>query len=677
MSSPETDAFHLFHLSDLTFDLSSPATLTSAQLCLALFNPDYDKNVHEAKLKRTWRARREKTRPRIGKVPIGNLASEDERNAHPGDRWPGFELCDLSFTVPDEAGLDELESWQLAASLLVSGGPTHHNTDIPFELAEALSVVLIHNVPRYSVFEDIRHLLLSLSQIAPAGLKMSFGHGPSQRSRQSGAEVSTCFAAYLVPEDAMEVEKRLKGQRFGGEILSSEMAHPPRFSDGRPKDRMWRWQNFDKHFKELWSRGSIRVARLENGLPALHQRSPSPARNIKRRQSSPLPPYGFAPPAPPPPPSVSKKDPRDDEPVPWVVAQPLFQLFVSNLPEFVRIGEMREFFDDCVGLCGITLGTPNAKFHNCAGWLIFTEKSERDAAQVQLHNQRFPGERAPLYLEKAEPRKTTTHLYWRDMSKEFRSKFRDGPGMPSTNGPATQSSPISPHDHMRGSFSQYPTPASISTPSPAPGSLVPGENPANGPAKNKIHPSRLGLIPEGPRSTTEIDEALASLIPFQPVAAFPPPAPTGTNASPLPTGPRFSHAPKRDSTMVDPPLMSRSPSNEKRAKEDMPIPTGPRSLSIKGFGTKSPTRPPSAPLPPSPSPPKFSLPFKMPEPPKVVASLLSQLGGSLSSGPNGAAEEIVDAQAPSVHKESSEVQNGDVQMEEEEDVKPNIVPESN
>ncbi|KAL8276318.1 hypothetical protein RQP46_011284 [Phenoliferia psychrophenolica] len=107
--------------------------------------------------------------------------------------------------------------------------------------------------------------------------------------------------------------------------------------------------------------------------------------------------------------------------MPHYLHRNLKQLFVSNLPEHVTIGQARNFFDDHEGLAGIFLGSASQKYHNCASWLIFTNSRDRDACLKKLANGvTFPGMKVPLYVEYAEPTKVRVSFKWLDMSKEYR-----------------------------------------------------------------------------------------------------------------------------------------------------------------------------------------------------------------------------------------------------------------
>lgn len=110
------NAFPFFHLLESTFSLDNLAALTSAQLASAwLLHPDYDAATHERKIKKLWRARREKGRSRLHgqadvALAIGVNAPREDRLVDP---YPGFELIDLAFPIYDD-DLDSLSSAQLA-----------------------------------------------------------------------------------------------------------------------------------------------------------------------------------------------------------------------------------------------------------------------------------------------------------------------------------------------------------------------------------------------------------------------------------------------------------------------------------------------------------------------------------------------------------------------------------
>lgn len=108
----DQDPFPFFHLSNLNFDLSSPSSLTSAQLVLAQFNPNYSPDLHH-RFVRAFRQRREKNRARIGLLPLRKFASSSS-SASADQEWPNFELSQLNFNLDS---LDALTSAQLAVSI--------------------------------------------------------------------------------------------------------------------------------------------------------------------------------------------------------------------------------------------------------------------------------------------------------------------------------------------------------------------------------------------------------------------------------------------------------------------------------------------------------------------------------------------------------------------------------
>ncbi|KAL8286863.1 hypothetical protein RQP46_003869 [Phenoliferia psychrophenolica] len=108
--------FPFFHLQSAAFDLADLGSLTSAQLASAwILHPDYNEATHLRKIKKLWRARREKGRALLSlegeERGIGVYATREERQVDP---FAGFELIDLGFEFdPDD--LDALSSAQLAA----------------------------------------------------------------------------------------------------------------------------------------------------------------------------------------------------------------------------------------------------------------------------------------------------------------------------------------------------------------------------------------------------------------------------------------------------------------------------------------------------------------------------------------------------------------------------------
>ncbi|KAM0754899.1 hypothetical protein T439DRAFT_321958 [Meredithblackwellia eburnea MCA 4105] len=105
--------FHLIHFDDYDLD-GDVSKLTAAQLAAAwIGHPDFDGHIHERKIKRAWRAKREQARARgelnNPDVPMGFNAPPELRRLDPFVR---FELIDLTFSIPED--LDELNSAQLA-----------------------------------------------------------------------------------------------------------------------------------------------------------------------------------------------------------------------------------------------------------------------------------------------------------------------------------------------------------------------------------------------------------------------------------------------------------------------------------------------------------------------------------------------------------------------------------
>ncbi|GAA5843287.1 hypothetical protein JCM9279_002051 [Rhodotorula babjevae] len=114
--TPDGDPFPLLHLADLSFDISSPASLADLaayQLAFAPWSASWDDSMAAA-LKRTWRRRREKARPLItAREPMGIHAPLELQQQ---EQFPRFECVDLAFDLdPTNDDLDHLSSAQLAA----------------------------------------------------------------------------------------------------------------------------------------------------------------------------------------------------------------------------------------------------------------------------------------------------------------------------------------------------------------------------------------------------------------------------------------------------------------------------------------------------------------------------------------------------------------------------------
>ncbi|BGP00509.1 hypothetical protein NBRC10513v2_006313 [Rhodotorula toruloides] len=305
------------------------------------------------------------------------------------------------------------------------------DADVPMAVVSSLFIVFLRHFAGVLTPADLETFIHSLPlkmPIRPCGIKVS-SKPNVDRNPDQAPMVTIAFVAFRTKAEAEELSRRANDVTWNGRIIitsggggasgkrTSASAGSLRLNVDIFPAEQWRWRDLAPDFvRECFDREMARFAARHAGMEGRPPPPPPPG-PLAARHGGPGPPAGAVGAS-----SLSSQA----EPLPQHLADALFALYTTNLPESATLAECRDFFDQCDGLVGLALTAPE---HARGGmyrsvWLAFSDKQARDRAKHQLYGSRYPGSNMKLWVEHAEhasAKNGSAHTWtWGEMSRDFR-----------------------------------------------------------------------------------------------------------------------------------------------------------------------------------------------------------------------------------------------------------------
>uniref|UniRef100_A0A0K3CFA2 FGENESH: predicted gene_3.183 protein n=1 Tax=Rhodotorula toruloides TaxID=5286 RepID=A0A0K3CFA2_RHOTO len=299
------------------------------------------------------------------------------------------------------------------------------DADVPMAVVSSLFIVFLRHFAGVLTPADLETFIHSLPlkmPIRPCGIKVS-SKPNVDRNPDQAPMVTIAFVAFRTKAEAEELSRRANDVTWNGRIIitsggggasgkrTSASAGSLRLNVDIFPAEQWRWRDLAPDFvRECFDREMARFAARHAGMEGRPPPPPPPG-PLAARHGGPGPPAGAVGAS-----SLSSQA----EPLPQHLADALFALYTTNLPESATLAECRDFFDQCDGLVGLALTAPE---HARGGmyrsvWLAFSDKQARDRAKHQLYGSRYPGSNMKLWVEHAE------HASAKNGSGEMSRDFR-------------------------------------------------------------------------------------------------------------------------------------------------------------------------------------------------------------------------------------------------------------